>query len=101
MLTRTFLLCALALVTILAVGCGEVVIEKEVQIGKPVTVGGFTNDQLRSPEFKECLTELVNLLPHTHGIHSEEINDDVGGDHWHTFTSVESETTSNYGDATA
>ena len=52
---KIFLLIVLALVAILAVGCGEVQIEKEVQLGEPVTVGGFTNEQLRSPEFKECM----------------------------------------------
>jgi len=69
MLTRTFLLHTLAIVTMLVIGCGDVEVEKEVQNGKSVTIGGFTNEQLGSPEFRNCIEGLVKLLQedmHTH-----------------------------------
>ena len=69
MRTRTFLLLTLALVIMLAIGCGNIEVEKEVQIGESVTIGGFTNKQLRSPEFRNCLEGMVKLLQedvHTH-----------------------------------
>ena len=53
--TKIVLLVALALAAIVAISCGDVEIEKEVQIGEPVIVEGLTNKQLRSPEFKDCM----------------------------------------------
>ena len=79
MRTRTFLSLTLALVIMLAIGCGNVEVEKEVQIGESVTIGGFTNKQLRSPEFRNCLEGMVKLLQedvhtHTYSDHSKATN---------------------------
>ena len=79
MRTRTFLLLTLALVIMLAIGCGNIEVEKEVQIGESITIGGFTNKQLRSPEFRNCLEGMVKLLQedvhtHTYSDHSKATN---------------------------
>jgi hypothetical protein len=80
MRTRTFLLLTLALATMLAIGCGDVEVEKEVQIGKSVTIGGFTNDQLRSPEFRNCLEGMVKLLQED--VHTHTYLDKSGATDW-------------------